>query len=59
MLEAVIYIIFCILTGLCGSDRRMGFLGTFLLALATTPLVVLPLLLVTGPSRRFEWRRRT
>jgi len=58
MLEAVIYIIFCILTGLCGSDRRMGFLGTFLLALATTPLVVLPILLLTGPSRRFEWRRR-
>jgi hypothetical protein len=59
MLEAVIYILFCILTGLCGSDRRMGFLGTFLLALATTPLVVLPLLLLTGPSRRIEWRRRT
>lgn len=59
MLEAIIYIIFCVLTGLCGSDRRMGFLGTFLFALATTPLVVLPLLLLTGPSRRFEWRRRT
>jgi hypothetical protein len=59
MLEAIIYIIFCVLTGLCGSDRRIGFLGTFLLALATTPLVVLPLLLLTGPSRRFEWRRRT
>ena len=59
MFEAVIYIIFCVLTGLCGSDRRMGFLGTFLLALATTPLVVLPLLLITGPSRRIEWRRRT
>ncbi len=59
MLEAIIYIIFCVLTGLCGSDRRMGFLGTFLLALATTPLVVLPILLITGPSRRFEWRRRT
>ena len=59
MLEAIIYIIFCVLTGLCGSDRRMGFLGTFILALATTPLVVLPVLLLTGPSRRFEWRRRT
>lgn len=59
MFEAIIYIIFCVLTGLCGSDRRMGFLGTFLLALATTPLVVLPILLLTGPSRRVEWRRRT
>lgn len=59
MLESIIYIVFCVLTGLCGSHRRMGFLGTFLLALVTTPLVVLPLLLLTGPSRRVEWRYRT
>ena len=58
MLEASVYIVFCVLTGLCGIDRRLGFLGTFLLALATTPLVVLPVLLLTGPSRRVEWRRR-
>jgi hypothetical protein len=45
------------LTGLCGIGRRMGFLGTFGLALITTPLVVLPLLLITGPSRNTEWRR--
>jgi hypothetical protein len=37
----------------------MGFWGTFILALATTPLLVLPVLLLTGPSRRIEWRRRT
>jgi hypothetical protein len=59
MLEALVYIAFCVLTGLCGSKRRMGFFGTFVLALVTTPLVVLPLLLITGPSRRVEWRRRT
>jgi hypothetical protein len=59
MLESIVYIIFCLLTGLCGIDRRMGFVGTFLLALVTTPLLVLPLLLITGPSRRVEWRRRT
>jgi hypothetical protein len=58
MLEVILYIIFCILTGLCGVNRRMGFIGTFILALATTPLVVLPVLLLTGPSRRVEWRRR-
>jgi len=57
MLEALIYIAFCLLTGLCGINRRMGFFGTFLLALVTTPLVVLPLLLITGPSRHAEWRR--
>jgi hypothetical protein len=58
MLEAIVYIIFCILTGLCGVNRRLGFLGTFVIALVTTPLVVLPVLLLTGPSRRVEWRRR-
>jgi len=59
MLEAIIYIVFCLLTGLCGIDRRMGFLGTFFLALVTTPLVVLPLLLLTGPSHRAERRRHS
>jgi hypothetical protein len=59
MIELIIYIVFCVLTGLCGIERRMGFFGTFALALVTTPLVVLPLLLITGPSRRVEWRRRT
>ncbi len=58
MLESIIYVVFCVLTGLCGFDRRMGFFGTFLLALVTTPLVVLPILLLTGPNRRVEWRRR-
>jgi hypothetical protein len=58
MLEAVVYIIFCVLTGLCGIDRRLGFVGTFILAVVVTPLVVLPVLLLTGPSRRVEWRRR-
>jgi hypothetical protein len=36
----------------------MGFLGTFLVALAATPLLALPLLFFTGPSRRVEWRPR-
>jgi hypothetical protein len=56
MVEATIYVVFCILTGLCGINRRMGFFGTFVIALITTPLVVLPVLLLTGPSRRVEWR---
>jgi len=59
MLESMIYLVFCVLTGLCGIGRKMGFLGTFLLAVCTTPLIVLPILLLTGPSRRFEWHRRT
>jgi hypothetical protein len=59
MVEAIVYITLCVLTGLCGSQRRMGFFGTFLLAVLVTPLVMLPVLLLTGPSRRsIEWRRR-
>ena len=57
MLESIVYIILCVLTGLCGSQRRMGFFGTFILALILTPVVMLPVLLLTGPSRRVEWRR--
>jgi hypothetical protein len=54
MVEVTLYVVFCFLTGLCGINRRMGFFGTFVLALVTTPLVVLPVLLLTGPSRRAE-----
>jgi hypothetical protein len=52
------YITVCLLTGFAGAHRRMGFWGTFFLALFVTPLVVLPVLFITGPSRRVEWRRR-
>jgi hypothetical protein len=58
MLAVFIYVIFCVLTGLCGVHRRMGFFGTFLLALVLTPLLVLPFLFITGPSRHVEWRAR-
>jgi hypothetical protein len=57
MIESVIYVVFCALTGVCGIGRRMGFFGTFALALITTPLVVLPLLLITGPAKSTEARR--
>jgi hypothetical protein len=57
MLQVAIYIVFCLLTGLCGVDRRMGFFGTFLFAVVATPIVVLPLLLITGPSRRAAARQ--
>jgi hypothetical protein len=52
------YLVFCILVGLCGSQRRMGFTGTFLLSLIVTPVVALIVLLITGPSRRAELERR-
>ena len=53
------YLVFCILVGLCGSQRRMGFTGTFFLSLFVTPLVALIVLLITGPSRRVELERRS
>jgi hypothetical protein len=45
------YLGFCVLVGLCGSQRRMGFTGTFLLSLVVTPVVALIVLLMTAPSR--------
>jgi hypothetical protein len=53
----VLYLIFCILAGLCGTHRRMGFFGTFLLSLVVTPVVVLLVLILTAPSRRDEGDR--
>jgi hypothetical protein len=53
----VLYLIFCILAGLCGSHRRMGFFGTFLFSLVVTPVVVLLVLILTAPSRRDEGDR--
>lgn len=52
------YLLFSILVGLCGSQRRMGFTGTFLLSLVVTPVIALVVLLITGPSRRAEMERR-
>jgi hypothetical protein len=57
-LAVVIYVVFCALTGLCGSKRRLGFIGTFILSLLLTPLVVLPVLMLTGPSKGIEWHPR-
>ena len=53
------YLIFSILVGLCGSQRRMGFTGTFILSLLVTPVVALIVLLITGPSRHVEMKRRS
>jgi hypothetical protein len=54
----ILYIVFCILVGLCGSQRRMGFIGTFVVSLLFTPVIVLIVLLLTGPSQRIAWHRR-
>jgi hypothetical protein len=53
----IVYVLFCILVGICGSQRRMGFIGTFILSFFLTPLVILIILLLTGPSQRAERRQ--
>jgi len=52
------YITACLLTGFSGSHRRMGFWGTFFLALIVTPLIVLPVIFITAPARRVEEQPR-
>jgi hypothetical protein len=54
----VLYVVFCILAGFCGSYRRMGFFGTFLLSLVITPVVMLLVLILTAPLQRVERDRR-
>jgi hypothetical protein len=54
----ILYVVFSLLVGLCGSQRRMGFIGTFIISLLLTPVVVLIVLLLTGPSQRVVWHRR-
>jgi hypothetical protein len=52
MVELVAYIVVCILTAGYGSQRRIGFFGTLIISLLVTPIPVLIVLLLTGPSSR-------
>lgn len=54
----ILYIVFCILVGICGSQRRMGFTGTFIFSILVTPVVVLIVLLMTGPAQRLQRLKR-
>jgi hypothetical protein len=57
-IAVILYVVFAILVGLCGSQRRMGFIGTFIVSLLFTPVIVLIVLLLTGPSQRAIVQRR-
>jgi len=46
----IIYLIFCILVGLCGTQRRLGFFATFIASIIVTPVVVLLILVFTTPA---------
>jgi hypothetical protein len=43
-----LYLLLCLLVGLCGRKRRTGFGGTFALALLLTPPVMLLILWLTA-----------
>ena len=58
MLEVILYVVVCALTGIGGIDRRSGFFVTFFLALVFSPLIVLPVLLISSPLRAIQWRRQ-
>jgi hypothetical protein len=53
-----IYVLACLLTALFGRQRRMGAIGTFLMSLLITPVLMLLVLALTGPAPQIEWRRR-
>jgi hypothetical protein len=59
MLEVILYVVVCALTAIGGIDRRGGFFVTFILALVFSPLIVLPVLLISSPLRAVQWRRRS
>jgi hypothetical protein len=48
-LAVLAYVIACLLTGLYGRRRRLGFFGTSLLAFFITPVLVLIVLVFTAP----------
>jgi hypothetical protein len=45
----VAYVAICILTGIYGSWRRLGFFGTTAVAFIITPVLVLLILVLTAP----------
>jgi hypothetical protein len=58
VIAVILYVVFALLVGLCGSQRRMGFFGTFLISLVVTPVVAVLVLILTAPSNRDERDRR-
>jgi hypothetical protein len=43
----ILYLIFCLLIGIVGRRRRLGFFGFFLLSVLLTPVLTLGWLLIT------------
>lgn len=52
LLFTLIYLLLSVLVGLLGSQRRIRFLGTFVLSILFTPIAVFAVLYLTEPVRR-------
>jgi hypothetical protein len=52
MVEVLLYVLFCVITAAFAVNRRMGFWGALIISLLITPLPVLAILVLTGPSHR-------
>jgi hypothetical protein len=50
----IAYVAFCLLVAMCGTRRRMGFFGTFMIAFFITPILMLIVLILTAPTRAIE-----
>jgi hypothetical protein len=47
----IAYGVACILVGVYGSERRFGFLGSFVGAIVTTPLIMFLILALTKQTK--------
>ena len=56
LLFTLIYLLLSVLVGLLGSQRRIRFLGTFVLSILFTPIAVFAVLYLTEPVRRARSR---
>ena len=57
-LYVVVYLVLSALVGLCGRRRRLGFVGSLIVAfLITPPLALLFLYLTKETPRAQPWRR--
>jgi hypothetical protein len=56
LLFTLIYLLLSVLVGLLGSQRRIRFLGTFVLSILFTPIAVFAVLYLTEPTRRARSR---
>ena len=53
----IIYLLACVIVGIAGSRRSMGFFGAFFLSLFLTPIPAILILVLTRPAERYRRER--